>query len=84
MENFKMTKLQIMVTIDTEAEEKCATLEILNKSEDLTFRESFFLQSFLEISNSHFTDDAMLADKLTGIATGVMRQKGISTRPQGK
>ena len=72
-----MTKLHIMVTIDTKGEG--ATLEILNKIEDLTFRESFFLQSFLEISDSHFKADAELADKLTGIAMGVMRLKSIGT-----
>lgn len=75
-----MTKLHIMVTIDTE--DGGATLEILNKSEDLTFRELFFLHSFLEISDSHFKADAELADKLTGIAMGVMRLKSIGTHPK--
>lgn len=80
MENFKMTKLQITLTIDTESDD--IKLEILNDFDDLTFSEYFYIFALRERLRKCLEVDLETVGEMLRIAKGVMQQKGISETPQ--
>lgn len=79
MENFKMTKLQITLTIDTESADM--NLEILNDFDDLTFGEYFYIFALRERLSKSLEVDIPAVGEMLRIAKGVMQQKGISETP---
>lgn len=79
MENFKMTKLQITLTIDTESDD--IKLEILNDFDDLTFSEYFYIFALRERLRKCLEVDLETVGEMLRIAKGVMQQKGISETP---
>ena len=80
MENFKMTKLQITLTIDTESDD--IKLEILNDFDDLTFSEYFYIFALRERLRKCLEVDLETVGEMLEIAKGIMRQKGISETPK--
>ena len=80
MENFKMTTLQITLTIDTELDG--INLEVLNDFDDLTFSECFYIYEVKKRLIKHLEVDLQAVSEMLKIAKGIMHAKGISEAPQ--
>jgi len=68
MENFKMTTLQITLTIDTETED--TYMEILNDITRLISEEHFFICSLQECLDDQLKGNTPLAKELRSLAKG--------------
>ena len=79
MENFKMTKLQITLTIDTESDD--IKLEILNDFDDLTFSEYFYIFALRERLRKCLEVDLETVGEMLKKVKEFMYAKGISDPP---
>lgn len=79
MENFKMTKLQITLTIDTESDD--AKLKILNDFDDLMFDQAFFIYEVRERLIKHLEVDLPAVSEMLKNVKEFMHAKGISETP---